>query len=59
VQYLCTGIYNGSTESGILWSDPEIAIQWPIENPVLSPKDQAAQTLREWLLRREAKKFAL
>jgi dTDP-4-dehydrorhamnose 3,5-epimerase len=59
VQYLCTGVYNGTTESGILWSDPEIGIRWPRVNPLLSGKDRSAQTLREWLTRNESKRFAV
>ena len=49
VQYKCTGQYNMECESGILWNDPAIGIQWPVENPVLSEKDQHAQTLEQWL----------
>jgi len=57
VQYLCTGLYNGQAESGILWNDPEIGIRWPISNPKLSVKDRQAQTLRQWLGRAESKNF--
>jgi len=49
VQYKCTGIYNSKAESGILWNDPAIGIQWPVQNPVLSAKDAKAQTLAQWL----------
>jgi dTDP-4-dehydrorhamnose 3,5-epimerase len=49
IQYLCTGIYNNKGESGILWNDPEIGIEWPINDPVLSSKDVKAQTLAQWL----------
>jgi dTDP-4-dehydrorhamnose 3,5-epimerase len=49
VQYKCTGIYNSKAESGILWSDPAVGIQWPVENPILSAKDAKAQTLEQWL----------
>ncbi len=49
IQYKVTGLYNGGAESGILWNDPEIGIEWPVENPILSDKDARAQTLREWL----------
>ena len=49
IQYKCTGTYNGDCESGISWNDPEVGIQWPVENPILSEKDDNAQTLREWL----------
>ena len=49
IQYKCTGIYNSKGESGIRWDDPEIRVQWPTKNPVLSSKDQKAQTLAQWL----------
>lgn len=49
IQYKVTGLYNGGAESGILWNDPEIGIEWPVENPILSEKDAKAQTLSQWL----------
>ncbi|MBI4548514.1 MAG: dTDP-4-dehydrorhamnose 3,5-epimerase [Ignavibacteriae bacterium] len=49
IQYKCTGIYNNKGESGILWNDPEIGIDWPAKNPILSEKDKKAQTLKQWL----------
>jgi len=54
IQYKCTGIYNPQGESGILWNDPEIGIEWPIKNPVLSDKDRNAQSLSQWLNRKES-----
>ena len=57
IQYLCTGIYNGRFESGILWNDPQIGIEWPITDPILSDKDRDAQTLAEWLKRGESNFF--
>jgi dTDP-4-dehydrorhamnose 3,5-epimerase len=57
VQYFCSSTYNGIAESGIRWNDPEIGIVWPVSNPLVSAKDQRAQTLREWLARSESKKF--
>ncbi|MCK4578263.1 MAG: dTDP-4-dehydrorhamnose 3,5-epimerase [Candidatus Marinimicrobia bacterium] len=57
VQYKCTGAYNAECESGILWSDPAIGIEWPVKDPLLSPKDQAAQTLDQWLRRPESDHF--
>jgi dTDP-4-dehydrorhamnose 3,5-epimerase len=44
IQYPCTGLYNPRTGSGILWSDPALDIHWPVTNPILSPKDEKAQT---------------
>ena len=49
IQYKCTGIYNSAAESGILWNDPAIGIEWPVEQPILSDKDRRAQTLAKWL----------
>jgi dTDP-4-dehydrorhamnose 3,5-epimerase len=49
IQYKCTGAYNNKAESGILWNDPAIGIQWPATNAELSEKDKKAQTLAQWL----------
>jgi dTDP-4-dehydrorhamnose 3,5-epimerase len=49
VQYLCTGTYNNKAESGILWNDPAVGIDWPVTDPILSGKDAKAQTLDQWL----------
>ncbi|MBI6548017.1 dTDP-4-dehydrorhamnose 3,5-epimerase [Xenorhabdus lircayensis] len=40
-QYKCTDYYDPADESGLLWSDPKLSIDWPIDSPILSPKDQA------------------
>lgn len=58
IQYLTTGIYNNKGESGILWNDPEIGIEWPVSEPVLSGKDEKAQTLKEWLDEPESNNFS-
>jgi len=57
IQYKCTGIYSNKAESGILWNDPAIGIQWPVKEPILSKKDEVAQTLEQWLWKQESKKF--
>jgi dTDP-4-dehydrorhamnose 3,5-epimerase len=57
IQYKCTGIYNNMAESGIRWDDPKVGIEWPTRDVLLSEKDRAAQTLDEWLLRPESKRF--
>ncbi|MGH9717538.1 MAG: dTDP-4-dehydrorhamnose 3,5-epimerase [Candidatus Acidiferrales bacterium] len=51
IQYKCTGLYSNKAESGILWNDTEIGIEWPIppEEAQLSGKDTKAQTLAQWL----------
>jgi dTDP-4-dehydrorhamnose 3,5-epimerase len=45
--YKCSDIYHPDDESGILWSDPEIAVKWPVINPIISPKDQKLPRLSE------------
>jgi len=57
IQYLCTGIYNPKGESGILWNDPEIGIEWPVRDPILSEKDARAQDLKTWLQKNESRHF--
>jgi dTDP-4-dehydrorhamnose 3,5-epimerase len=57
IQYLCTGMYNGAAESGILWNDPQVGVQWPVSEPILSQRDTGAQTLAQWLERPEAQYF--
>jgi dTDP-4-dehydrorhamnose 3,5-epimerase len=37
--YKCTNLYNKESESGLLWNDKDLNIQWPIENPIVSEKD--------------------
>jgi dTDP-4-dehydrorhamnose 3,5-epimerase len=49
IQYKCTGIYNNKGESGILWNDPAIGVEWPLTDVQLSEKDRKAQTLAQWL----------
>jgi dTDP-4-dehydrorhamnose 3,5-epimerase len=58
IEYVCTAVYNPACESGIRWDDPALGIAWPVEEPRLSPKDAAAQTLADWLARPEAAHFA-
>lgn len=57
IQYKCTGIYNQKAESGVLWDDPAIGIEWPVNNPILSAKDASAQPLAEWIEKPEANYF--
>ncbi|MBD3419508.1 MAG: dTDP-4-dehydrorhamnose 3,5-epimerase [Chitinivibrionales bacterium] len=39
VQYKVDSPYAPTHDAGIRWNDPDLAIDWPIDNPVLSPKD--------------------
>ncbi len=37
--YKCTDYYRPDDEGGLLWSDPDVSIDWPVESPLLSDKD--------------------
>ena len=45
--YKCDNYYNKSSESGILWSDKTLNINWGIKNPIVSEKDQILPCLKE------------
>ena len=45
--YKCTDYYSPSSEGIVLWNDPEIGIEWPVERPTLSDRDRTAPPLRE------------
>ena len=51
--YKCTEYYRAEAERCIRWNDPAIGIAWPIDAPVVSPKDSGASTLdalpEDWL----------
>lgn len=47
VLYKCTQVYTPEAERSLLYNDPEIGIEWPIEATLVSPKDAAAPGLAE------------
>jgi dTDP-4-dehydrorhamnose 3,5-epimerase len=57
IQYKCTGTYNNKGEGGFLWNDPEIGVEWPVTDLILSDKDKKAQTFSEWLAKPESDNF--
>ena len=57
IEYLCTGAYNSAAESNILWNDTEIGIDWPVSSPVLSKRDESAQSFAKWLAGEESHLF--
>jgi len=47
VEYKCTEVYDPKADFGVRWNDPELAVPWPIAEPVLSEKDARAPLLRD------------
>lgn len=49
VQYKCTGYYEPSAEGNIAWNDPDIGVDWPVTDPILSARDRSGMSLKEYL----------
>ncbi len=47
VIYKCTEEYNPEYDRGIIWNDPDIRINWPVKNPILSEKDRRHPMLKD------------
>ena len=47
VEYKTTDFYDPGGELRLRWDDPELAIPWPVRDPILSPKDAVAASLAE------------
>ena len=48
--YKCTNLYSPEYDGGLLWNDPEVGIEWPldgIDEIILSEKDKKQPTLKE------------
>jgi len=48
LQYKCTDLYDPSGEVTIAWNDPALAIDWPVNEPLLSEKDAAGRNLADF-----------
>lgn len=46
-EYMVSNFYSKENDRGLVWNDPDVAIQWPIQNPILSEKDKLQPTLKE------------
>lgn len=47
VVYKCTSLYAPEQEGSVLWNDPDIGIDWPLDSPILSAKDEVGQRLAD------------
>ncbi len=50
--YQCTNLYHKASESGVMWDDPDLAIDWELEkygisSPIISEKDQVLPRFKE------------
>jgi dTDP-4-dehydrorhamnose 3,5-epimerase len=49
VEYKCTDVYDREGEVGLRWNEPAFGIRWPVDRPLLSPRDQLHPPLDEVL----------
>jgi dTDP-4-dehydrorhamnose 3,5-epimerase len=49
VSYLLSSTYDPATEAGIAWDDPDVGVEWPVDEPLLSERDKGAPRLSEVL----------
>jgi len=47
LHYKVSSTYNPDDEGGLLWNDPHVGIQWPIDNPKVSSRDNSYLQLKE------------
>ena len=50
VQYMCSHFYNRDGESGINPLDPELSINWPLKDYIISDKDKQAKSFSQYKL---------
>ena len=46
--YKCSGLYHAQGEGGIRYDDPDLAVPWPIDNPIISARDEAQISFAEY-----------
>lgn len=49
--YKCTNFYNKDSETGIIWNDPALNIDWMLEKPIVSAKDQELPSFDEFKMK--------
>ncbi|MCB9274491.1 MAG: dTDP-4-dehydrorhamnose 3,5-epimerase [Lewinellaceae bacterium] len=49
ILYKHDSYYDKASDSGILWNDPALAIEWPEEDPIISEKDKGLMTYQEFI----------
>ena len=47
VEYKCTDFYEPADEIGLAWDDPDVGIEWPVRDPIVSDKDRRLPRLRD------------
>ena len=46
--YKVTGLYNAAGEGGLMYNDPELAVDWPLKNPQISARDEGLLSFAQY-----------
>lgn len=49
--YKCSNFYHRDSETGIIWNDPDLAIDWGVKDPIVSGKDCLLPTFEELMIK--------
>ena len=49
ILYKTSAVYSPAHERGIAWNDPQLAVAWPVTEPLLSDRDRRAGSLADYL----------
>ncbi len=58
VIYKCSDIYQPALEDGFRWDDPQVGIDWPVADPILSERDRASGSFADCMARLRAKSMS-
>ncbi len=47
--YKCTNVYNKASEGSLRWDDPDLNINWGIENPIMAEKDKVSIMFKDFV----------
>jgi dTDP-4-dehydrorhamnose 3,5-epimerase len=50
VSYKCAGEYHKGSDSGIVWNDKELSVDWGVQNAIVSEKDRGLMSFQEFKL---------
>ena len=48
VQYKCSNHFSADSDAGVRWNDPDVGVEWGIENPILSERDKVSPFTKEY-----------
>lgn len=47
--YKCSALYNKASEGGIIWNDKDLEIDWEVQDPIISEKDEVLPAFADFV----------